>query len=277
MAENYRWNHPNGSGGFIPMNFATSAAAVSYGSSTVKEALDDFNESSGASSFMKTLLNAADATAARKILRVSREDFFDETGGRWDAINAILSAEESKFGTSSYYGNGSSSYLSNGAGITLGGKDFAIACWFYVPAASTTARAIFSWGNSSTRLAAGQNASNKFYWALVVSGSTLFSTASTAVPAGSWQHVEIDYRNSDNKLFLFWNGELIDTQTISELSTARTMPFMIGANTNNLSAALKGYIDEFLITEKLLHTANFTVPTSTYSLDSSTIALLHFE
>ena len=40
MAENVRWNHPDGSGGFTELNLPSSAEIVDYDGGSVKDALD---------------------------------------------------------------------------------------------------------------------------------------------------------------------------------------------------------------------------------------------
>ncbi len=67
MAENVRWNHPNGSGGFTELNLPSSAEIVDYDGGSVKDALDNI-EGGNASNYVKTLLNAEDAFAARSII-----------------------------------------------------------------------------------------------------------------------------------------------------------------------------------------------------------------
>lgn len=273
------WKHPNGSGGFTPLNLPSSAEIVSYNGGTVKDALDDMGGVAGASAFIKSLLKASDAAAARKLLKVSREPFFDEAGKRWESKDVYLSGEQAKFGASSFYGTGASSYLAYFQGITLGGKDFSIAFWIYAPATASSQQNFFTWGDTTNRIGVARNASNKLFWHCA--GLATFSSGDMSskptVSLNAWHHVEIDYRNSDNKIFLFFNGSLTDTKTISAFGTSFTLPFHLGTNLNNTSFAFKGYVDEFLITGKLLHTASFTPPTAPYNVDSSTISLLHFE
>ena len=178
------------------------------------------------------------------------------------------------------YLNTAHGYLENSAEITLGGKDFTIAFWLYAPAASTTWQFFFSWGTNTDYTAISRDANNKLLIDALSNGSTVFSPAAAdrvAFPTAQWNHIELGYRNSDNTILLFLNGTLVYSNTNATLSTPQNLPIYIGYNPMNSAYYYVGYIDEVLITEKLLHTANFTPPTDPHSADSDTIALLHFE
>ena len=272
-----QWKHPDGKGGFYVVHHETKAEAVLYSDTTVAAVLDKIDIPS-ASTFMKSLLAAEDAFAAREILKVGKERVFDETGKRWAPTAIMISPTEKKFGESSLYLNGSA-YLRLMNGITLGGKDFTIACWIY-PSAVNSIQYFIGWGNDEdTRLNVSIGSTGLLRWHCIIDGTKIFSyDSSESCSAKEWVHVEIDYRNSDNKIFLFLNGIKADEQTVTGLSTARTMIFHIGKISISTDYNLKGYIDEFLITEELLHTENFTPPTAPYEFDSdTTLALLHFE
>lgn len=273
-----QWKHPDGKGGFYVVHHETKAEVVKYSDTTVAAVLDKTDIPS-ASAFMKSLLAAEDAFAAREILKVGKERVFDETGKRWTPTSIMISPTEKKFGESSLYLNGSA-YLRQMNGITLGGKDFAIAGWIY-PSAVNTVQYFISWGNDAdTRLNVGIGSNGGIlHWICSIGGTSIFNDDSSgSCSAKEWMHVEIDYRNSDNKIFLFLNGIKADERTVTGLSTARTMVFHIGKHTTSSNYNFKGYVDEIFITEELLHTEDFTPPTAPYEFDSdTTVALLHFE
>ena len=275
MATKVQWKQPDGNGNFEVIHHETSADVVRYSDTTVADVLDNTTILT-ASAFMESLLSAEDAFEARAILKVGRENFFDESGKRWSNTSSLLSSEQKKFGESSMYLNGSAN-LRQVTGITLGGKDFSMALWFYVPSSGTTSR-FFCGGDSSTRFLTGSD-SGTLTWFWAYSGTTVFNnTTTSAIPTGVWNHLELDYRNSDNKLFLFLNGEKADEQVVSSLATPLTMPIYLGKHPTNDNYNFTGYIDEFIITEQLLHSADFTPPSAPYSFDSdTTVALLHFE
>ena len=273
-----QWKQPDGNGDWEVIHHETSADVVRYSDTTVADVLDN-TAILAASSFMESLLAAEDASEAREILRVGRENFYDEGGRRWSNTSSLLSSTEKKFGESSMYLNGSAN-LRQTAGITLGGKDFAISCWAYASAASTAGQGFFCWGEDKTEgFQCYRDASNLTAFATII-GDTLAGTAAAdrpTFPTGQWNHIEVDYRQSDNTFFFFFNGELVNSQIDANFASARTFPFYIGYTLRG-TAYFTGYIDEFIITEQLLHSADFTPPSAPYSFDSdTTVALLHFE
>ena len=207
------------------------------------------------------------------------EYFTDDSGGYWLNLNAALSSTQKKFGSKSL--DTSAGYLKK-TGVTLGGKDFAISAWSYAPARCSLAQGIINWGDESSFLHVFRDANNKISWNNRVNDTITFSVAgadrNVTFPAGQWNHIEIDYRHSDNTLFLFLNGTLVDSRTETSFSTARTLALYVGACARNSAYNnFNGYIDEVFVTEKLLHDADFTPPTDPHSADSDTLALLHFE
>ena len=278
MEKNVRWKHPDGAGGFTELNLPSSAEIVAYGAGTVKDELDNLSATTGVSPFMGKLFRANNAVEARSLLKVGREDIFDETGNRWNSLGAVCSPSEKKFGTNSLYMQ--ASYLMLPTGITLGGKDFTIALWCYIPSAKTAANPIFNWGTSTSKIHVFIDQNNHFALLTSANGSTVINVAMSsrtcAFTAGTWNHVELDYENATGTFYLFFNGSLIQTGTDTSFQTARSLPIFIGCDVS-ASSKFTGYIDEFFVTEKLLHTANFTPPTAPCDLDGNTLALLHFD
>ena len=112
--------------------------------------------------FMKALLETDNAVEARSLLKVGREDIFDETGNRWNSLSACPDTSIKKFGAKSLHTPGSG-YLIKPTGLTLGGKNFAIAFWAYAPAASTAAQNFFAWGTKTDCTLIGRDSNNKFF------------------------------------------------------------------------------------------------------------------
>ena len=280
MAQNVRWKHPDGAGGFTELNLPSSAEIVEYNGSTVKNELDNLSATTGVSAFMRRLLRANDAVEARSLLKVGREDIFDETGNRWNSLSACPDTSIKKFGAKSLHTPGSG-YLIKPTGLTLGGKNFAIAFWAYAPSASTAAQALCSLGTNKNSIKIFRDSSNKLTTSCAENGSFVFSPASderVTFPTAQWNHVELDFNYSSGRIYLFLNGSLVCSTTACTLfSTAQAFPFYIGYDIYSASYYFNGYIDEILVTEKLLHTANFTPPSAPYDLDSDTLALLHFD
>ena len=280
MATQAQWKQPDGAGGFDVIHHETSAEMVTYNGGTVKDYLDNA-ASTSISAQVRGLLSAEDAEAARQVLNVSPDPFFDESGNRWHYPAGVsLSDEYAKFGTTSLKLSGSSTYLRRIKEVTLGGSDFTISCWAYATAESTSAHGFFSWGRNDENLVAYRDANNLAAM-LATKNSTVVTT--TAVndrkyfTLNQWNHVEISYQQSSNNLRLFFNGNLIDTRQDTNFNTARTFPLYIGFNVRG-TIYFNGYIDEFLISKTCLHTAAFTsaIPAIPYTVDENTTSLLHF-
>ena len=232
--------------------------------------------------FMKALLEANNAYEARQILRVGRVDIIDEAENAWQVYQgAGLSTTQKKFGNKSLYCSATNSYMWCPMAMTLGGSDFSIAGWFYSEDAASTYRGLFSFGTGANSLLVAQNITNKLYWYCgTSSSSTVFNNngaATMELTAGKWNHVEVCYKHSTTTIYLFLNGSLVDSRTMNYFSTPKAFPIYIGAAAHNLNYLFKGWVDEFFVTKKCLHTSDFTVPSAPYAHDSDTIALLHFD
>ena len=129
----------------------------------------------------------------------------DEAGALWYNIGTELSSERKKFGTQSLLC--ATSFLQRLSKLTLGGKDFSIACWAYAPSENSAIQNIFCWGDATNRFGVARHTSHFIYPFSAVGGTTELKSAdvqnSVAFPTGQWVHVEFDYRHSDKKLFLF--------------------------------------------------------------------------
>lgn len=283
MAQNALMKVPDGAGGFTELHPETNAEAVKYSTSNVKSFLDNL-PSASMSAFMKTLLTASDAAAARNILGVAKSPFTDETGRKWFGKNASISTSQSKFGASSLYLTGGGFGLKSWENIQLGGNDFAISFWTYVTSLSAHIWPCTLYSNTGTTgLGFGFMVHSGGYPRILwmYNGSGAIDTTSTTQPTynlNTWQHWEVDYRKSDNMVFFFFNGNLLVSKAVAALANSQSIALnYIGSNPKTTTNQFTCYIDEFFITNKLLHTAAFTPPTSPYTADSDTVALLHFE
>ncbi len=232
--------------------------------------------------FMKALLETNDATEARALLKVGRQDIWDEVDNRWNCTNAFLDTGTKKFGTTFLHTGVNNGYLINPDGITLGGSNgFTIAFWAYASSANTAAQGFWSFGSKESMIQIFRDANNKIATNCIVNSSAVFSPASadrTAYPTGQWNHVELDYNASNGTIYLFLNGTLIYSIACSFFSTAQTYPMYIGlGGLNSTLNYFTGWIDEFVVLKTCLHTSSFTAPTSAYTAGENTLALLHFD
>ena len=76
---------------------------------------------------------------------------------------------------------------------------------------------------------------------------------------------------------LFINGKKVSENTVELLSEPlKFLPVYIGTSPYSPYINFTGNIEEFLITEKLLHEEDFTPPDKPYKKDKFTKVLLHF-
>jgi len=90
--------------------------------------------------------------------------------------------------------------------------------------------------------------------------------------SGQWVHRAIV--RSGNTFYLFENGIIITTFTSSSSLYYNSAYYLVLGGRN--STYFKGFIDEVRISNIARWTATFTPSTEAYSLDSNTLALLHF-
>ena len=107
---------------------------------------------------------------------------------------------------------------------------------------------------------------------------TKFELKSTneVIKANQWQHVAV-VKDSSNVVRLFYDGAVVGSSTLSNnLSSDNGRGLLIGASFNN-SYYSNGFMDEIRISNNARWTTMFVPSTSVYSMDSSTLALLHFD
>ena len=175
--------------------------------------------------------------------------------------NVTVSSAQYKYGNSSLYFNGTTSYLSlNGeSAFSFGTGDFTIETWYY-PSDTNTEDTIYDTRplntNSSSYFTLRRKSDGSL--SLLVSGIDLITGGATT---SSWQHVALCRSSGTTRLFL--NGTQVGSSTFS-LSYAITAgrPF-IGAESytpSNNTFTLTGYLDNFRVTKAARYTANFTPP-----------------
>ena len=187
-------------------------------------------------------------------------------GGHTASVNggAVISTDQSKFGGSSYEGNGSNSYLSYAASsdFDFGTEDFTVEHWFYLNSASDSGAMIDAWHGSS---ASGgwqtyyRSASTdlRFY---LKSGSTTKIISTGSVSANTWYHIAVTRESGTVKIYL--DGVLKDSVSDSGNVGFSDKTLSIGRQTDSSSGILNGYLDEVRITKGVArYTADFTPQT----------------
>jgi len=166
--------------------------------------------------------------------------------------NIKISTDQSKFGGSSIYCDGTGDFLSLTA-INIGtSDDCTLEAWIYPT--STADRGIFGHSNSSVNMQPLTLLSNSLqaYW----DGTTL---GGTTITANTWTHVAIT--RSGGTLRLFQNGTL--TATAGASNTKAVALDRIGRT--QYRGDFIGWIDEVRVTVGLArYAATFTAPTAPF-------------
>lgn len=202
-------------------------------------------------------------------------------GGRsLTAVNITISDAQYKFGSRSAYCDGNGDYVkgTETAQYNYGTGAFTIDFWFRLETASRT-NILYSHGGSNETAAVGGvvyvNSSNKLGY--YCSGAKI--TGATTIVVDTWYHVAFvgnGGADGSRTLKLYLNGtQEGSTYTFNYNFAAREV--WVGTNEDSTSECLKGWMDEFRISNNERWSSDFTPDTSAYSTDANTILLLHLE
>jgi hypothetical protein len=165
----------------------------------------------------------------------------------------VISTNESKFNNSSLFLS-NNSFLYYSQSLLPLSSDFTVESWVQ-PISYVNQPAIWSQGNGypfgANRLQLYLNTSGNV---IVQYGMSNIITSSLLVPLSKWTN--ITFVKSSNIQYLFIDGTLTNTSSISTLETAA---FIIGNNYSLGSQYFNGYIDEFRITNSARYSSSFTV------------------
>jgi len=191
---------------------------------------------------------------------------FNGTGPEFSASgSAALSTDQAKFGASSLELDGTDDFVDSTSNINLSSTDFTVDVWIR-PDNVTGYKGIWQSGTSTTEQS--YLLGNQVYW--TVNPSTIITTSVT-VNANEW--TMLSYERQGNTHRIYKNGTLEDTATTANKQDNGL--FSIGKNG---FGDFDGYIDEFRVSDIARYGgSSFTEPTSEFSVDSDTIALLHFD
>ena len=191
-------------------------------------------------------------------------------GGNAKLSNAITA----KFGATSLVLDGTGDYLSmiSDTDFGFGTGDFTIEGWFYKTAATTqylfdtrtalneNSVAVQSQGNGTLRLS--------------VNGVFVLTSSNTHTN-NAWNHLAISRASGVTRFFI--DGVVSTTTYTDATNYGTTKPLIVGSQYNG-TTAYTGYIDEFRVTKGLArYTATFTPPTTAFTGDLYTVALLHLD
>lgn len=197
--------------------------------------------------------------------------FTDDVGNAWTRVgNAQIDTAQFKFGTASGLFDGTGDYLSTpSASWNQGTSDFTIETWVRLNAV----------GISQNICMKGSTASTSGYW-LQIGATNLVSfsmgaaagamtiTGTTALTTGAWYHVAAV--RAGNVIKLFINGVLEASMTLTSTPATNATVLYISRNQIGTDSFLNGWLDEFRFSLVARYSANFTPPTSAFSLASDT-------
>lgn len=209
----------------------------------------------------KNICAASSVDEFRQLAQIDdAEPFFDETENiSWNKIGSpYVSSANSKFGSALQCSAGN--YLQSAESVTFGGADFTIDIWAFVSSASDKNARFFSAGNIYAKFNGTETA--KFSFQVETNTSSL-------IFANALQHLEICYKHSTAKAYVFVNGA--KTSYVSSVSSPRTARQII------LGGGASCSVSEIRILDGVcLHTSNFSPPTAPYDLTDKTVTLVHF-
>lgn len=180
--------------------------------------------------------------------------------------DVVASSENSKFGGKSLKFNGTTAYLRLLSGnFNIGTKDFTVDWWEYITGQAGTRFALSVSGGCGGLCGGEAKDENKLYIGStgtscdLVSAGTAFNTEKN-----KWVHTAIVRKGTSIKSYK--NGILIFESTISDVKPIfwNDGGILVGSYLYNADYFLKGYIDEFRVSDVARWTENFTPPTKPY-------------
>ncbi len=180
--------------------------------------------------------------------------------------NAQLSTAQQKFGTASLLLDGTDDYVEADSTIDLSSGDFTVDMWIR-PDNVIGYKGLFQSGTSSLLnvYLIGDQVQG------TVAGSTTIFLSSTRVSANVWTMITVEREGNVHRLYI--NGTLEGSSSTANRPDNGT--FSIGKNG---FGDFDGYIDEVRLSNVAQYTGTgFTPPTSAFTVDDDTLALLHFD
>ena len=179
--------------------------------------------------------------------------------------NAQLSTAQQKFGTASLLLDGTDDYVETDSTIDLSSGDFTVDMWIR-PDNVTGYKGLFQSGTSSLLnvYLIGDQVQG------TVAGSTTLFISDTRVSANVWTMITVEREGNVHRLYI--NGTLEESSSTANRSDNGT--FTVGKNG---FGDFDGYIDEVRLSSVARYEGtSFTEPTSEFTVDKDTTALLHF-
>lgn len=202
------------------------------------------------------------------ILLLHGEEVVDSSKSVKSLINSnvVVSSAQSKFGGKSLYFNGRTSALTvKDDAFNFGSKDFTVDWWEYCTGNSATRFSLSINGGCGGVAAGGGSNTNALYVSSTGTSWNMFSTAPAFnKTANTWVHWA--FVRSGNSFKTYRNGTLYYSGTASGSIYWNGAGFVVGSFLYDANHYYGGYIDEFRVSNVARWKANFTPPTSPYSV-----------
>jgi hypothetical protein len=204
----------------------------------------------------------------------------NQTVQRFSPFNPTAPYSTSVIGGSSYMNvNGDFLTSPQSTNTDLGSGNFTIEAWTYATSVGAYYNFLIGKWNYPNKEWFLQYTASSINFYLSTDGlndSTVF-TASTTVPLNAWNHIAVT--RSGSNLYIFLNGNLISTQSITQTFYAASQVVAIGnfpsgglSDTN-----MHGYVsDARVVVGTALYTSSFTPPTAPLTAVSGTQLLLSY-
>ena len=184
--------------------------------------------------------------------------------------NVALLPGTSKWGTHSYFFDGTGDYISvyaydrNALSCYFGTQDFTIEAWLYPTTVSKAMTVIDTRTSTGSTTGLALQISATGFPAVFINNATLF-TSSTALTINTWTHVAVV--RSGTNVTLYLNGTKPSTGNGTSAAACTDRDVTIGTTFNNRDATAtnhyQGYIDDLRVTRGYArYVANFTPDTS---------------
>lgn len=222
---------------------------------------------SGIDSFTKLLLHCDGANNSTTFTDSSASAATVTANG-----NAKITTAQNKFGGASGVFDGTGDFLRppSSTDFAMSTGAFTIDCWLRLNA---TGAYQFIWSptpGSNSGLSVDQS-TNRLGYNTPGGVNTIVGT--TALTTGTWYHVALTRSGSSNRLFLNGTQEGSTATDSTDYGTTAVQPY-IGIFQDGATLALNGWLDEFRVSKGIARwTANFTPPTSAYSVDSAEVGI----
>jgi len=199
----------------------------------------------------------------------------DESGKVWTrAGNAQIKTDQSVFGGSSLFLDGSGDYLrylDADKRFSIAGKYFTFECRVRLSSYASSPRYLIRVGGESSTYTAGwivgvRNASPTAFAQFGTGSSEVVLNGSTVLSLNTWYHLAVVFSPTGVKIYL--NGVLDGSASGTAVNFTGTQYLNIGRDPNLPGTRdLHGHIDELRISASERYTENFTPAAAEYSYD----------